>query len=217
MTEAEGWPHRPGAAAILWSGGRDRLGPLSWADIRDFWSTSRGRVGVGQDLVTAGEPEVACPWHVLDRQTGPWTARTTYTGRTRGDRRASPRHVGAPGWTRLRGTDVGGQRCCEWEAGACTPDGPSVPAGKNLYTNEYVAIKLVSGAPPPPAGSGAGAGALGKRRPVRRSPSSPGPRSCTWSTATTSSSALQVRGHGRGGEGDRGHGRGGERKGRAQQ
>lgn len=78
--------------------------------------------------------------------------------------------------------------------------------GKNLYTNEYVAIKLVSpgsshtaetipmwglgqeegqcytpGNPPPPRPS--------------RSPSSRGHRSCTWNTASTSSSAPQVPPH----------------------
>lgn len=72
------------------------------------------------------------------------------------------------------------------------------PPGKNLYTNEYVAIKLVSvpyPALPCPAGpSTAGSEeGLGNSPLSYRSPSSPGPRSCIWSTASTSSLAQQVR------------------------
>uniref|UniRef100_A0A671EPU9 non-specific serine/threonine protein kinase n=1 Tax=Rhinolophus ferrumequinum TaxID=59479 RepID=A0A671EPU9_RHIFE len=82
--------------------------------------------------------------------------------------------------------------------------------GKNLYTNEYVAIKLVSMGPSPrqqrlspceahPGGVWGGMRGVPHPRSLAiwsalafRSPSSPGRRSCTWSTASTSSSAPQV-------------------------
>lgn len=76
--------------------------------------------------------------------------------------------------------------------------------GKNLYTNEYVAIKLVSPGSShnsrnyPHVGSGQEEGQCytpGNPPPPphpSRSPSSRGHRSCTWNTASTSSSAPQV-------------------------
>lgn len=190
--------------------------PLEWAEagLAWGWAGCRGDFGGWGGWGAGGS--AGRWWGCQERRVrGPWGPPTAARGALQTGR-AGP---SSGGW----GTGVGPRRALRADCLSST--------GKNLYTNEYVAIKLVSRGPDPrplqPPGPPltpaqqpwGGVSGLGEERagaPVtaacaRRSPSSPGRRSCTWSTASTSSSAPQVpgaRGAGRGAQGGAGRGRG---------